>query len=153
MKISDTVVGAGFVGAGALIVAATLNYPSLDGGHPGPALFPRILGTLMVALGAALAVQGARARDATQVVEWRRLHRNTGVGNALFVLVGVLAYLGLVEWLGFLITGTLLLFLMMWRLRVPSLRALVVAIGFIAIVYFLFVKVLRVPLPLGLLWW
>jgi hypothetical protein len=42
---------------------------------------------------------------------------------------------------------------MMWRLRVPPLRALMVAIAFIAIVHFLFVKVLRVPLPLGLLWW
>ena len=153
MKISDTVVGVGFVGAGALIVAGTLNYPPLDAGYPGPALFPRILGTLMAALGAALAVQGARARDATQAVEWRRLHRNTGLVNALVVLGGVLAYLGLVEWLGFLITGTLLLFLLMWRLRVPPLRAPVVAIAFIAIVHFLFVKVLRVPLPLGLLWW
>ena len=153
MKISDTVVGVGFVGAGALIVAATLNYPPLDGGHPGPALFPRILGTLMAALGTALAVQGARARDATQAVEWRRLHRNVGLINALVVLAGVLAYLGVVEWLGFLITGTLLLFLLMWRLRVPPLRALVVAVAFIAIVHFLFVKVLRVPLPLGLLWW
>jgi putative tricarboxylic transport membrane protein len=146
-------VGVGFVGAGALIVAGTLNYPPLAAGYPGPALFPRILGTLMAALGAALAVQGARARDATQAVEWRRLHRNVGLINALFVLVGVLAYLALVEWLGFLITGTLLLFLMMWRLRVPPLRALVVAIAFITIVHFLFVKVLRVPLPLGLLWW
>lgn len=153
MKISDTVVGVGFVGAGALIVVGTLNYPPLDGGHPGPALFPRILGTLMAVLGAALAVQGARARDATQAVEWRRLHHNVGLVNALFALGGVLAYLGLVEWLGFLITGTLLLFVMMWRLRVPPLRALVVAIAFITIVHFLFVKVLRVPLPLGLFWW
>ena len=94
MKISDTVVGAGFVVAGALTVAGTLNYPTLEGGHPGPALFPRILGTLTAALGAGLAVQGARARDATQAVEWRRLHRNTGLVNALFVLGGVLAYLG-----------------------------------------------------------
>jgi putative tricarboxylic transport membrane protein len=153
MKISDTVVGVGFFGAGALIVVGTLNYPSLDGGHPGPALFPRILGTLMAVLGAALAVQGARARDATQAVEWRRLHRNVGLVNSLFALGSVLAYLGLVEWLGFLITGTLLLFVMMWRLRVPPLRALVVAIAFITIVHFLFAKVLRVPLPLGLLWW
>jgi putative tricarboxylic transport membrane protein len=153
MKISDTVVGAGFVAAGAFIVAGTLNFPTLDGGHPGPALFPRILGTLMAALGVALAVQGARARDATQAVEWRRLHRSVGLVNALVVLGGVLAYLGLVEWLGFLITGTLLLFLLMWRLRVPPLRALVVAVAFIAIVHFLFAKVLRVPLPLGLFWW
>lgn len=153
MKLSDTVVGVGFVGAGALIVAGTLDYPALDGGHPGPALFPRILGTLMAVLGAALAVQGARARDAGETVAWRRLHRSVGLVNALFVLGGVLAYLALVEWLGFLITGTLLLFPLMWRLRVPPLRALVVAVLFIAIVHFLFAKVLRVPLPLGLFWW
>ena len=59
MKISDTVVGAGFVAAGALIVVGTLNYPPLEGGHPGPSLFPRILGALMAALGAGLAVRGA----------------------------------------------------------------------------------------------
>lgn len=153
MKISDTVVGAGFVTAGALVVAGTLGYPTLDGGHPGPALFPRILGTLMVALGTGLALQGVRTRDATQAVEWRRLHRNVGVVNALFVLGGVLAYVGLVERLGFLITGALLLFLLMWRLRVPPLRALVVAIAFNTTVHFLFAKVLKVPLPLGLLWW
>src|SRR5574341_1816486 len=135
VKISDTVVGAGFVAAGALIVAGTLSYPTLEGGHPGPSLFPRILGTLMAALGAGLAVRGARARDATQAVEWRRLHRNTGLINALCVLGGVLAYLGLVEWLGFLIAGASLLFLLMWRLRVPPLRALVVAIVFNTTVY------------------
>lgn len=153
MKISDTVVGAGFVTAGALVVAGTLGYPTLDGGHPGPALFPRILGTLMVALGAGLALQGVRTRDATQAVEWRRLHRNVGVVNALFVLGGVLAYVGLVERLGFLITGALLLFLLMWRLRVPPLRALVIALAFTTTVHFLFAKILKVPLPLGLLWW
>jgi putative tricarboxylic transport membrane protein len=153
MKISDTVVGASFVTAGALIVTGTLGYPTLDGGHPGPALFPRILGTLMMALGAGLALQGVRTRDATQTVEWRRLHRNVGVVNALFVLGGTLAYLGLVDRLGFLISGTLLLFLLMWRLRVPLLRAVIVAIVFNATVHFLFAKVLRVPLPPGLLWW
>lgn len=153
MKISDTAVGAGFVAAGVLIVAGTLQYPPLEGGHPGPSLFPRILGTLMAALGLGLAVVGARARDATQAIAWRRLHRNTGLLNAFSVLGGVLAYLVLVERLGFLITGTLLLFLLMWRLRVPPLRALVVAIAFNATVHFLFVKILRVPLPLGLLWW
>src|SRR3989338_7516413 len=105
MKISDTVVGVGFVGAGALIVAGTLNYPSLDAGYPGPPLFPRIRGTLRGALGAALAVRGARARDATQAVEWRRLHRNVGLINAMVVLGGGLAYLGLVEWLGVLLPG------------------------------------------------
>lgn len=153
MKVSDTVVGAGFVGAGALIVAATLNYPTLDAGHPGPSLFPRIVGTLMAGFGLLVALQGLRGRDVGDTVAWGRLHRNTGFVNALFVLGGVVAYLVLVERLGFLVMGAVLIFGLMWRLEVRPLRALGVAIGFTALVYFLFAKVLRVPLPLGILWW
>jgi putative tricarboxylic transport membrane protein len=153
VKISDTLVGAGFVGAGALIVAGTLHYPILDAGHPGPSLFPRIVGTLMAAFGLLVAVQGFRARDVTDEVAWRRLHRSVGFVNALFVLGGVLAYLLLVERLGFLVMGAVVIFVLMWRLEVRPLRALVVAIVFNTLVHFLFAKILRVPLPLGILWW
>ncbi len=153
MKISDTVVGAGFVAAGALIIAGTLQYPTLEGGHPGPSLFPRLLGGLMAAFGGLVSIQGIRARDVTEDVDWLRLHRNPAFINALFLLAGVLAYILLVDRLGFLIMGALVLFLIMWRLKVPVLKALVVAIVFNAIVHFLFAKILRVPLSMGLLWW
>lgn len=105
MKISDTVVGAGFVTAGALIIAGTLNYPTLDAGHPGPSLFPRILGGLMAVFGGLVSVQGLRNRDTTEDVEWLLLYKNTAFINAMFVLVGVLAYILFVEKLGFLVMG------------------------------------------------
>ncbi len=153
MKISDTLVGVGFVGGGALVFAATLTYPPMDGGHPGPALFPRIIATLMAGFGGLVAVRGVRARDATQEVAWRELFRNPGFINALFVLAGGGAYITLADWLGFLLTGTLVLFVLMWRLAVPPLRAGVVAVALTVVVHGLFAKVLRVPLPAGLLWW
>jgi putative tricarboxylic transport membrane protein len=153
MKISDTIVGAGFVAAGALIIAGTLNYPSLEGGHPGPALFPRILGTLMAAFGGLVSVQGLRDKDETQDVHWAGLHRNAGFVNALFVLAGVLAYILLANRLGYLIMGSLVMLVIMVRIRVPVLRALLIAVVFNNLVYLLFAKVMRVPLPLGLLWW
>ena len=153
MKISDTVVGAGFVTAGALIIAGTLNYPTLEAGHPGPSLFPRILGGLMVAFGGLVGLKGLRTGDTTQEVEWLLLHKSTGFINAVFVLVGVAAYILFVEKLGFLLTGALLLFVVMWRLKVPPLKALIVAVVFNTIVHFLFAKIMRVPLPLGILWW
>lgn len=153
MKISDTVVGAGFVAVGALIIAGTLNYPSLDGGHPGPSLFPRILGGLMVAFGGLVGLKGLRTGDTTQDVEWLLLHKNTAFINAMFVLVGVVAYILLVERVGFLLVGALLLFVIMWRLKVPTLKAAVVAVVFTGIVHFLFAKIMRVPLPMGILWW
>lgn len=153
MKISDTVVGAGFVAAGALIIAGTLNYPTLEAGHPGPALFPRILGGMMAIFGGLVSVQGLRARDTTEDVDWLCLHRNPAFINAMFVLVGVLAYILLVEHLGFLVMGALLFFVIMWRLKVRPLKALIVAVLFNSIVHFLFAKIMRVPLPMGILWW
>jgi putative tricarboxylic transport membrane protein len=153
MKISDTVVGAGFVTAGALIIAGTINYPALDGGHPGPSLFPRILGGLMALFGGLVGLKGLRTGDTTQEVEWLLLHKSTGFINAIFVLVGVVAYILLVEKLGFLLMGALLLFAVMWRLKVRPLKALIVAVVFTVIVHFLFAKIMRVPLPLGLVWW
>ena len=153
MKISDTVVGAGFLAAGALIIAGTMHYPPLDGGYPGPSLFPRILGGLMVAFGGLVGLKGLRTGDTTEEVEWLLLHKSTGFINAVFVLVGVTAYILFVERLGFLLMGALLLFVVMWRLKVPPLKALLVAVVFNTIVHFLFAKIMRVPLPLGLVWW
>jgi putative tricarboxylic transport membrane protein len=153
VKVNDTLVGAGFVAAGALIYVGTLTYPSLEGGHPGPSLFPRIIAALMAGLGGLVSLRGVRAGDVTDQVAWRRLHRSAGFINAVCVLAGVLAYVLLAERLGFLLIGTLVTFGLMWRLGVRLLQALVVAAALSVLVYALFAKILRVPLPLGFLWW
>ena len=92
-------------------------------------------------------------RDTSDVVVWRQLHRNTGFVNALFVLAGVLAFIVLVEWTGFLLITTLVLAVLMWRLRVRLVGAVPIAALFAVLMYALFAKLLRVPLPLGLVWW
>lgn len=153
MKISDALVGAGFAGAGALIFSATLGYPPMEGGQPGPSLFPRIVAGLMAGLGGALALKGLRARDLTERVAWSALHRNPSFINALFVVAGVLAYILLVDRLGFLIVGAGVAFVLMWRLEVRPRTAAGVAVVLTVLVHFLFAKLLRVPLPAGWLWW
>ncbi len=107
----------------------------------------------MAAFGGLVSVQGLRNRDTTDSVDFLGLHRNPSFVNALFVLFGVLGYILFVERLGFLVTGALLLFVVMWRLKVRPLKALIVAVVFNTIVHFLFAKIMRVPLPLGILWW
>lgn len=153
MKISDSVVGAGFVVAGALIIGETLKFPTLEGGQPGPALFPRIVAGLMIIFGALVSILGLRARDTSDKVAWRELYRNPGFINALFVLGGVVGYILFVEQTGFLIMATLVTFVLMLRLRVRVLLALAVSIVFTNLVYLLFAKILLVPLPTGMLWW
>jgi hypothetical protein len=98
-------------------------------------------------------VGGLRARDATEEVAWLRLYRNSAFINAVFVLGAVVTYIVMVGRIGFLLMGTLILSVLMWRLRVRPLAALVVAIVFSNFVYLLFAKILRVPLPGGILWW
>jgi putative tricarboxylic transport membrane protein len=154
MKISDTVVGAGFVGAGAAIFAATLGFPRLDGGAPGPALFPRVLAVLMIGFGACLAIPAALRRhtnppDATPVPAGPH---PGGVVNALLVFAAIIVFMLASPVFGFLLTTAAILLGLMWWLGTPLPRAAAAAVGLTLFVYVIFGKVLRVPLPLGLLW-
>jgi putative tricarboxylic transport membrane protein len=153
MRLGDTVVGAGFAVAGALVIVATLSYPPGEVGQPGPALFPRIVGGLMAALGLLLGLGGIRAGVAGERVAWRDLLGRPGFVNALFVIGAVVAYIALADRLGFIVVTVLLLIALMWRLGVRPVQAVLVAVAFVIVVYVLFYKVLRVPLPAGLLWW
>ncbi len=154
MKISDTVVGAGFVGAGAAIFAATLGFPRLEGGSPGPALFPRVLAVLMIGFGACLVVPAALRRptsppDATPVPA--RPHAG-GVFNALLVFAAIIVFMLASPIFGFLLTTAAILLGLMWWLGTPLPRAAAAAVGLDLFVYVIFGKILRVPLPLGFLW-
>lgn len=158
MKISDTVVGVGFVGAGAAIFAATLGFPRLDGGAPGPALFPRVLAVLMIGFGACLAFPAALRRhtnppDTTPVPTPVPAGPHPGgVINALLVFAAIIVFMLASPVLGFLLTTAAILLGLMWWLGTPLLRAALAAVGLTLFVYVIFGKVLRVPLPLGLLW-
>ena len=73
--------------------------------------------------------------------------------NPIFVLILIGAYMLLSNWLGFLLTSFLVLFLMMIKLRVPYLRGLVISVLLTLFVNLMFSKILRVPLPPGFLSW
>ncbi|HET7875765.1 MAG TPA: tripartite tricarboxylate transporter TctB family protein [Methylomirabilota bacterium] len=154
MKISDTIMGAGFVGAGAAIFAATLGFPRLEDGSPGPSLFPRILAVLMIGFGACLAFPAALGRrtkppDATPVLTGPH---PGGVFNALLVFAAIIVFMLASPVFGFLLTTAVILLGLMWWLGTPLPRAAAVAIGLDLFVYVIFGKILRVPLPLGFLW-
>src|SRR5574341_816910 len=107
MKISDTVVGAGFVAAGALIYVGTINYPTLEAGHPGPSLFPQVLAILMVGFGACLVapVVLARPRDTSDIVQARPERGWGKIVNALLVFAAIIVFMLVSPILGFLLTG------------------------------------------------
>jgi putative tricarboxylic transport membrane protein len=134
---------------GAAVVLHVRSFPELPDGQPGPALFPGIVGALLLVLGLVLVVRALRARGrpvAAGVTAGRQ-----GVLRALAVVGLVVAYLLLAEVLGFLLTMVVLLFLLMWLLGARPLGAAVAAAATTAIVVLLFQELLFVPLPTGLL--
>ena len=150
MKISDAVAGVLL-----LILAAAIGYyvsgfPAMSGQRYGAALFPGMIAAGLAGCGALLVLRGARTRTAAfEFAEWTR----SGPLAANFALVcGVLVfYIVAADTLGFLITGTLLLIALFLKLRVRQLPAVIVAVASAVCIHLLFYKLLRVPLPWGLL--
>ena len=94
---------------------------------------------------------GCRAAGAPWL-EWPEwlAHRPQVIALAVLVAVNVM-YLLLVDRLGFVLTGIVYLTALMWVLRVRFVRALVIAIVMTLAIHYCFYKLLRVPLPWGVL--
>jgi putative tricarboxylic transport membrane protein len=147
--------------AAALGVAVLLyirGFPELPDGSPGPALFPGIIGGLFVLFGAVLVVRSLRAghrasagASAPEEDEEEAVPSSTRAGrvNALAVLGSVVAYLLLVDVLGFPITMCAILFALMWRLGSRPLVALAASVATTALIVLIFQQILLVPLPTG----
>ena len=61
MGSKDYIGGGIFIALGILIFSTTFSYPILDGGHPGPSLFPRVLAILFIFFGGIVVLQGWRS--------------------------------------------------------------------------------------------
>jgi putative tricarboxylic transport membrane protein len=116
----------------------------------GPAWFPGLIAVGLILCGALLAVQGVRSGASLVVLPaWLRSTRATlGVAS---VVAGLLFYVVAADKLGFYLTALFLLSVWMrllgasWRLTLP------VAVIATLVIHFSFYKLLRIPLPWGLL--
>lgn len=150
----DLVAGLLAAALGTAVVLYVRTFPELPGGAPGPALFPGIVGALLVLFGLVLAVRAmlVRGRDAGPPDQPATM-RSTGRGRvqALAVLGFVGAYLLLAEVLGFVLTMGVLLILLTWLLGARLWVAAAAAVVTTGVILVLFREVLLVPLPSGLL--
>jgi putative tricarboxylic transport membrane protein len=166
MQRADVVAGTAVAALGAFALVTALNLAFLsDSGVPGPGFFPTLLSGLLVVLGLVLAVISLRKRQGVAAVATdRTTEQESGelveddpgpracvlragvIWICFLVAVPILTVLGFVPAMAILIA--LLLFGVERRLNWRSLvLAVVVPVG----VYELFVHLLSIPLPTGLI--
>ncbi len=152
MKINDAIFGALFLLFGLVVVVHVQAFPKIPGQQVGPALFPGLVAAGLAVCGVLLIVSGVRARKSEpwyETADWMRSGRHA---IAFFAIAGgIAAYVLLAESVGFLIVAPILLFLWFTVLGVRRTTAIVVAIAATLVIWYAFYKVLRVPLPWGIL--
>ncbi|HEY2561562.1 MAG TPA: tripartite tricarboxylate transporter TctB family protein [Caldimonas sp.] len=157
MKLDDTVWGALFALLGAAILWHVRSFPNIPGQNIGPALFPGVVATALLVCGALLIVGGWRARRRVEGAARRWVEpppwlRSPPQLLAFVVFVATSTfYLFAVDRLGFLLTAFVCLAALMSVLRVRPMRALAVAFVLTLLIHYVFYKLLRVPLPWGIL--
>ena len=153
MGSKDYIGGGIFIALGIFIFSTTFSYPILDGGHPGPSLFPRVLAVLFIFFGGIVVLQGWRSAKVKREESPNEEGPPTNKFNPILVIILVAAFIALAPTVGFVITSTVLLAILMLKLRVSTLKSVIVSILLAAFIYTVFAKGLRVPLPIGYLGW
>lgn len=152
MKINDAIFGLVLAILGALVLFTVQSFPKIPGQQVGPALFPGLIAAGILICGVALMVRGWRQRQAAPWVmpgDWVRSPRH--VAAFVLLVASVLFYIVAAQKLGFLLTATLILTAMFYVLRVPLGKSLLIAVIASLVIHFMFYKLLRVPLPWGIL--
>ena len=155
MKLNDAIFGLLLLALGSAVLFAIQGYPKIPGQPVGPALFPGLIAVGLCVTGVLLVWRGLRERAAQpgqRWLEWDDWVRSPRHRLALAVLLGsIVFYIVAGQWLGFLPTAVIILVAMFLVLRVSPGRAVLLAAIATLVIHFAFYKLLRVPLPWGVL--
>jgi len=142
---SDHVAGAAFVVFGVIVFAISGDLPFGTVSAPGAGMMPKLLLGLMIAFGIAL-LFGAAASQPFAEIDW------SDRSHAIKVVVIAAAAIASYQTLGFVITMSLLVFVLLVVVeRQPVHYAAAYAIGLTGLAWWLFGKALKAPLEQGIL--
>ena len=152
MKLSDAVFGLLLLALGAVVIGVVSSYPTIPAQRVGPALFPGLIALGLVIGGLLLIARGWRDRA---MVPWIRfepwVQSPRHVAGFIGVIGSVVFYIVAANWLGFLLTSLIILTVLFRLFGVALGRSIVIAAIATFVIHFAFYKLLRVPLPWGVL--
>jgi putative tricarboxylic transport membrane protein len=150
VKFNDALIGGCLVALAVAILVHIQAYPLIPGQQYGPALFPGVIAAGLGACGLLLVRRGIRARaPLVAIADWMR--SPVRVTNYLAICAALVFYIAFAASLGFIPTAALCLAALFLKLRVRVVPALVIAVVATLAIHTLFYKLLRVPLPWGVL--
>lgn len=169
MKSNDVPIGAGLLVLSLLILWHVSSFPPAPGQPYNAALFPGIAAGALALASIALIISGFRKRgderkaaadDAARkelesLADDQEVLETAKVPSRLLAIVltaGAIGfYLVAAKFLGFIITGAIILAVLMWSYGVAARMFVPVAIIGAVVIHLAFYKLLSVPLPWGVL--
>jgi putative tricarboxylic transport membrane protein len=152
VKINDAVFGALLLALGVGILWHVQSFPKIPGQDVGPGLFPGTIAAVLIVCAVLLIRSGVRDRAGRPwiaALPWVASRRHAW---AFVSIIGsTIALILLSNSVGFLIVAPLTLFAMFIAFGVRATTAALVAIVGTVVIWYAFYKLLRVPLPWGVL--
>ena len=149
MRVNDAVIGALLLVLAVAVALHARTFPAIPGQEFGAAAFPIAIALALGLLALALIVQGARHwRGAIVWSEWARSRH--GPLNLALAVGGMLGYVLLAGSMGFLPVMAALLTILFLVLGTRWWLSLPVAALVTLLIHLVFVDLLKVPLPWGI---
>ena len=151
MQLSNRTTGLGLAGLGAVTITGALRLPAMLGQAVGPSVFPTVVGAglmlcgALIALGVGQSFEEGAASEASEAV-----HPLHGL-RPLIPIAALLLYAIAADTVGFAPIAGFMVFGVAYALGAKPWQAAALALAATPLVHLVFAKLLRVPLPAGLL--
>lgn len=152
MKVNDALIGLMLGIFSILVLYMAMSFPPIPGQNFGAGLFPKAIGIGMLICSVLLIVHGIKNKKNVPpmaVPAW--LRNKASVARFLLIPASLVFYFATADFLGFLLTASLLLLVLFLAFKVRWLTAIIVAVVGALVIHFMFYSILKVPLPWGLL--
>ena len=148
MRVNDSVIGAVLLVLSLAVLWHVQDFPAIPGQPYGAALYPTVVSIGLAITSALLMFQGIR--NGGPLVATQATTRG-GLLAFLVTLGALVFYVLAVDHLGFVICSIIMLIGLMWAYGVRPLLLVPVAIVATLVIHTGFYRLLKVPLPWGLL--
>jgi putative tricarboxylic transport membrane protein len=152
MRLHDSILAALFFVLAVAVVVTARGFPPSPGQPVGPGLFPTVIGVCLAVASVGLFVRSLRMAGARSWLTFApELRRPRVLVGFVLAPLAVLFYLLASEPIGFLPCSVLILLALFTTYGVRLRLGVPVAVGMSLLIYFLFSRLLSVPLPQGIL--